>query len=182
MSEEFEACVIENGSGRIKAGFAGDDAPKAVFPSIVGRPRKAMQQSLSEKDKLVVDYIVSQWSDHIITIKAIINLMQEFVRFEHFYVGKEAQDNRGIVGLPYISFIVWHNCSNWISGILMLRYPIEHGIITSWDEMACHFPLPIFGGFDVSLALIRYTSVRRSCGVIHSTKSCKSILKNVLFC
>jgi len=23
----------------VKAGFAGDDAPRAVFPSIVGRPR-----------------------------------------------------------------------------------------------------------------------------------------------
>jgi hypothetical protein len=25
--------------GMIKAGFGGDDAPRAVFPSIVGRPR-----------------------------------------------------------------------------------------------------------------------------------------------
>jgi hypothetical protein len=25
----------------VKAGFAGDDAPRAVFPSIVGRPRHA---------------------------------------------------------------------------------------------------------------------------------------------
>ena len=24
----------------VKAGFAGDDAPRAVFPSIVGRPRR----------------------------------------------------------------------------------------------------------------------------------------------
>ena len=33
------ALVIDNGSGMCKAGFAGDDAPRAVFPSIVGRPR-----------------------------------------------------------------------------------------------------------------------------------------------
>ena len=31
--------VIDNGSGITKAGFAGEDAPKSVFPSIVGRPR-----------------------------------------------------------------------------------------------------------------------------------------------
>ena len=31
--------VCDNGSGMVKAGFAGDDAPRAVFPSIVGRPR-----------------------------------------------------------------------------------------------------------------------------------------------
>ncbi len=31
--------MCDNGSGMVKAGFAGDDAPRAVFPSIVGRPR-----------------------------------------------------------------------------------------------------------------------------------------------
>ena len=36
--EEVAAVVIDNGSGILKAGFAGDDAPKTVFPSIVGRP------------------------------------------------------------------------------------------------------------------------------------------------
>ena len=37
--EEIAALVVDNGSGMCKAGFAGDDAPRAVFPSIVGRPR-----------------------------------------------------------------------------------------------------------------------------------------------
>ena len=36
-SQAAVACVIDNGSGIMKAGFAGDDAPRAVFPSIVGR-------------------------------------------------------------------------------------------------------------------------------------------------
>eukprot|EP01083_Nonionella_stella_P266330 901110_1 len=31
--------VIDNGSYFIKAGFGGDDAPRAVFPTIVGRPK-----------------------------------------------------------------------------------------------------------------------------------------------
>lgn len=35
----MQAIVIDNGSGMCKAGFAGDDAPRAVFPNIVGRPR-----------------------------------------------------------------------------------------------------------------------------------------------
>ena len=35
----MSAIVCDNGSGMVKAGFAGDDAPRAVFPSIVGRPR-----------------------------------------------------------------------------------------------------------------------------------------------
>ena len=37
--DEVAALVVDNGSGICKAGFAGDDAPRAVFPSIVGRPR-----------------------------------------------------------------------------------------------------------------------------------------------
>ena len=37
--DNVAALVIDSGSGCVKAGFAGDDAPRAIFPSIVGRPR-----------------------------------------------------------------------------------------------------------------------------------------------
>ena len=33
--DEVAALVVDNGSGMCKAGFAGDDAPRAVFPSKV---------------------------------------------------------------------------------------------------------------------------------------------------
>ena len=36
---EVAAVVIDNGSGMCKSGLAGDDAPRAVFPTVVGRPR-----------------------------------------------------------------------------------------------------------------------------------------------
>lgn len=61
-----------------KAGFAGEDAPRAIFPSIVGRPKHSAG-GLTEA-----------------------------------CVGDEAQSKRHL---------------------LTLRSPIEHGIVTNWDDM-----------------------------------------------
>eukprot|EP00747_Dinoflagellata_sp_TGD_P179675 gnl/TRDRNA2_/TRDRNA2_30870_c0_seq1.p1 gnl/TRDRNA2_/TRDRNA2_30870_c0~~gnl/TRDRNA2_/TRDRNA2_30870_c0_seq1.p1 ORF type:complete len:388 (-),score=65.87 gnl/TRDRNA2_/TRDRNA2_30870_c0_seq1:78-1196(-) len=39
--EDAAAVVIDSGGFECKAGFSGDDAPKVVFPALVGRPRVA---------------------------------------------------------------------------------------------------------------------------------------------
>ena len=74
--------IIDNGSGTIRAGFAGEEIPSCFFPSFVGRPKhpRVMAGGL-EGD---------------------------------VFIGKRADEFRGL---------------------LKIRYPLEHGIVTDWDDM-----------------------------------------------
>jgi actin len=43
--------IVDSGSGFIKMGIAGDDAPKACFPTIIGRPKQPGQMvGMDQKD------------------------------------------------------------------------------------------------------------------------------------
>jgi len=60
-SEESQSLVIDNGSGMVKAGFAGDDAPRAVFPSVVGRSKfDQLMVGMAHKDAYVGDEAMSK--------------------------------------------------------------------------------------------------------------------------
>lgn len=39
--EEKPCVIIDNGTGYTKAGFSGEEGPRAVFPAVVGRPKNA---------------------------------------------------------------------------------------------------------------------------------------------
>ncbi|KAF2753528.1 actin-related protein, ARP1 class [Pseudovirgaria hyperparasitica] len=76
------AIVIDNGSGSIRAGFAGQDFPKCYFPSFVGRPKHS---------------------------RVLAGALEGDV-----FIGPKAQEFRGL---------------------LKINYPLEHGIVTDWDDM-----------------------------------------------
>lgn len=77
------ALVVDNGSWTCKAGFAGDDAPRAVLSTVVGYPRPQ-----------------SGLFGHVLKKES--------------YCGDETMRLRGL---------------------LVRKYPIEYGIVTSWDDM-----------------------------------------------
>jgi len=55
-SVDQTALVIDNGTGTIKAGIAGDDAPRSVFKTIVGKPKMpGIMVGLDQKDIYVGD-------------------------------------------------------------------------------------------------------------------------------
>ena len=116
--EDVAALVVDNGSGMCKAGFAGDDAPRAVFPSIVGRPRhQGVMVGMGQKDS---------------------------------YVGDEAQSKRGI---------------------LTLKYPIEHGIVTNWDDME-KVSYVFLINVELEHRLTKYPILNFRSGITPSTTSC----------
>eukprot|EP01053_Blabericola_migrator_P007598 Blabericola_migrator_1__7597@NODE_3883_length_1451_cov_2426_415462_g2403_i0_p1_GENE_NODE_3883_length_1451_cov_2426_415462_g2403_i0NODE_3883_length_1451_cov_2426_415462_g2403_i0_p1_ORF_typecomplete_len378_score71_97Actin/PF00022_19/7_9e135MreB_Mbl/PF06723_13/3_9e07Actin_micro/PF17003_5/0_18_NODE_3883_length_1451_cov_2426_415462_g2403_i02161349 len=54
--DEAQPIVVDNGSGMVKAGVAGEDAPSNVFPSIIGRPKHAgIMVGMEKKDCYVGD-------------------------------------------------------------------------------------------------------------------------------
>ena len=54
--DDVVALVVDNSSLYCKAGFAGDDTPRAVFPCIVGRPRhQTIMANVGQKDSYIGD-------------------------------------------------------------------------------------------------------------------------------
>uniref|UniRef100_A0A1I7XPW3 Actin n=1 Tax=Heterorhabditis bacteriophora TaxID=37862 RepID=A0A1I7XPW3_HETBA len=74
--------VIDNGSGVIKAGFAGGQSPKVRFANFVGRPKHTRVMAGALEGDI--------------------------------FIGPKAEEYRGL---------------------LSLKYPMEHGIVTDWNDM-----------------------------------------------
>ena len=51
MSEEASAIVIDDGTGIMKGGIAGEDAPKSCFPTLLGRPIPGQPPIIGSEDR-----------------------------------------------------------------------------------------------------------------------------------
>jgi len=65
---EVSALVCDNGSGMVKAGFAGEEAPQCVFPAIVGRPRSNQGTMIGGSQKS--EYI----GEEAMKMKGVLNI------------------------------------------------------------------------------------------------------------
>jgi len=56
VENEEQAVIIDNGSGMMKAGIAGDEAPSVIFPALVGKPKSASaMQGVTQKEHYLGD-------------------------------------------------------------------------------------------------------------------------------
>jgi actin-related protein len=56
--DENSVVVLDNGSGMMKAGFAGEEAPQCVFPAIVGRPKnESAMMGTNQKQEYIGDEV-----------------------------------------------------------------------------------------------------------------------------
>ena len=70
FDEKTVGLVVDNGSGMVKAGLAGDDAPKAVFPSIVRRKIYMCQPlDMDWKEAYVGDEVQSETDIYRLSLK-----------------------------------------------------------------------------------------------------------------
>eukprot|EP01080_Neovahlkampfia_damariscottae_P001486 gene1486-12103_t len=61
ISDEFPPLVIVTGTSTVMAGFGGDDAPRAVFPNVIGRPKqRSIMVGMGDKDCYIGDEAVSK--------------------------------------------------------------------------------------------------------------------------
>jgi len=60
MEDEISAVVIDNGSGYIKSGLAGDDKPRSLFPNLVGRAKHSSIPGLDQKDIYIGEEAISK--------------------------------------------------------------------------------------------------------------------------
>ena len=60
--DENKIAIMDIGSGTVKCGFSGEDAPRSVFATIIGRPRhKGVMVGMGQPRAYVGDEVMKYW-------------------------------------------------------------------------------------------------------------------------
>lgn len=61
VDEEVTAIVIDNGSSRMRVGFAGDEVPRLTVPNLIGKPKlNTVRMGIEQKDYYCCDEALSK--------------------------------------------------------------------------------------------------------------------------
>jgi centractin len=129
--------VVDAGSGVIKAGFAGDDKPKALFSNVLGRPKhkRVMAGGALEGEKCVSSWHTGANGDGYNRTSTVQRILCQHLGGAHSlilfcsFLGQQVDSHRGA---------------------LIVSHPMERGAISDWDGMA-RVLSHIFDGSNLSV-------------------------------
>ena len=174
MCDKFQALVIDNGSEMCKAGLGGENAPRAVFPSVVGRPRQWCRygmkssyvgdEALSKKCALNLKYpiergVVSYWDDmETIWDHTFVNELRENPR-EHPILLTEVPLNpkANREKMTQIMFETFNTPAMQLAMqpvLALLASGRATGIVLDSGDGVTH-AFPIYNGYPVERGIIR---------------------------
>lgn len=88
MTDFKTPIVLDTGSGLMKAGFADQDIPNVIFPTIIGQPKYEVSLVCQRSLVVTVSLPAASWQE-------IMNGNLE----REAYIGHEAQHMRGVLAL-----------------------------------------------------------------------------------
>ena len=174
MVDAQKTIVIDNGSGFIKAGFAGEDAPRAVFPNIVGRLKKgSVYKSLTQQSEFIGDQAIKTRGLFNLQYPIIAGMIESWEDMEkiwhHTFYNELRCDPEEAVGVSMIVPLINNEVKKQLEkmvNLLFEKFQIKNFYLADQSAtslfaagrttgLACNSGFgvttttPVFGGFSI---------------------------------
>ena len=162
---ESSTVIIDNGSGMIKAGFSGEDAPRSVFPTVFGRPKE-----LGTRDDCIGDEAIANRGELDLHYPISAGIVESWPEMEKVWghtfgaaLGVEASELHGVFMTEDV-FNTKKNSEKMIQ-IMFETFNVQNFYVTKNSR------LPVYAcGYDTGLCV----SVGH--GVTHTTPVFKDFI------